>query len=158
VLVGGWGLGEPAHPALPMHTLVAAAFAAYSSLLDFGVDPGAVASDAGGARAGDVTVLLHHPECGRPADDAAGDDAAAASAAASAACAAAESMFRTVSPHPAVRTAAFLRGGGGGDECGGGRAGRWVRRILVGGPHSGYGSLGSSSPPARAISPAPAKT
>ena len=128
MLVGAWGLGEPAHPALPMHTLVAAAFSAYSSLLDFSIDLGAGEDN--------VAVLIHHPEC-------AGDDSAAA-----AACAAAASRFRTVSPHPAVRTAAFLRGGGGGDEgCGGGRR---VRRILIGGPHSGYGSLGSSRPHARA--------
>ncbi len=146
VLVGAWGLGEPAHPALPMHTLVAAAFAAYSSLLDFGIDPGVI---AGGAGEDDVRVLIHHPECGGRTDSSSAADDAAAAAAAAAACAAAASMFRTVSPHPVVRTAAFLRSGGGGDECGGGR-GRLVRRILIGGPHSGYGSLGSPRPPTRA--------
>lgn len=135
VLVGGWGLRGPGHSALPMHTLAAGVFAAYSSMMDFDLGPFRIGGGGSSSSLGQSpAVLLHHPEC-------MAEFLSEGNRFNKEACSAAVSMFQAVSMHPVERTVAYL-GHSKHRSCNFGVCdGRWIGKLLVGLPHSSYGSV-----------------
>ena len=99
-------------------------------MMDFGIKLGP-ADGNGDGHARDVLVLLHHPEC------ASLDNTLPAKQA----CAAAAAMFQAVSMHPVEHVATYLAGIGNSSHVKGSDSGRWMRRLLLGVPHSSYGSI-----------------